>query len=205
MAVARYVLLVAGLVFIVAGMVGAVSNEFRLPGGGGGVYYGNLVGYVTNQTSGLAIQGAKLVLSVSGVVKYTQLTSAAGYYAFGAIVDGGYAVNVSATGYLYWNGFVTLGPTQATWTLNVQLAPLSSTGGGGGGSGGAGQTCQDLFTCQPPPPPPGVAPPPPPPPPTNVTGNGTTTTTQTFSPSPLSVMLILVGALLVIVAAAWKG
>jgi len=203
-AAGRYILLILGVVLILAGLVGAVTSQYAIcgPSGCGKVYYANLVGYVTNSSSGLGIPGASIVLSVSGTFAYGTHSGTAGYYQLLSIVDGGYAAQVAAAGFVTWNGSVTLGPSQATWTLNVQLASIAS------GGSGSGQTCSNVFTCNAPPPPPGTPAPPPPSPPTNAT-NGTPptppTTTTGFNPSPLSVMLVLFGSLFVVLAAAWRS
>lgn len=200
--VASIILAIIGSVLFAVGLVAAVSTPGFIVGGGGcGTscpQIGNLVGYVTNQSSGSGIVGALVRLYVSGSLTYSATTTTNGYYQLGAITAGGYLVNVTAAGYKPVAGNVLVSPG-VTASFSAQLAPLSSSGSSGG------QGCSPLptggTTCAPPPPPPGVSPPPP------ITNTTTRTNTTTkVTPSPSSVLLILAGSVFLVVAAAvWKG
>ncbi|HYS72464.1 MAG TPA: carboxypeptidase-like regulatory domain-containing protein [Thermoplasmata archaeon] len=156
----RPVLLLVGVVLLAVAFFGYGFFPNLVVGGPGGpATQGNLVGYVTDTSTGSGIVGAPVTLSVSGSTKYTTSTTTAGYYKFAAITSGGYSIAVSATGYPMFQGSTGVSPGTTAY-FNVQLAPLGSSGY----SGGSG--CTPLPTgggcSNVPPPPPGVLAPPPP-------------------------------------------
>ena len=157
----RTSVLIIGAVLIAAAIGIAVAFPTLIVAGGPGqpATVGNLVGYVTNTSSGSGIVGASVVLSVSGSQRYSTSTLSAGYYKFGAITAGGYTISVSASGYQSFQGSTGVSPG-TTSSFNAQLAPL----GYSGYSGGSGCTPPPTGGgCSVPAPPPGVSPPPPPP------------------------------------------
>ncbi len=192
--------IVVGLVLIVIGWI--VPQYFGAPfvvacpptaSCAGPATVGNLVGYVTDSSSGAGIVGASIVLSVSGSTKYSTSSVTAGYYKFGAITSGGYTISVSASGYSSFQGSTGVSPG-TTSTYSVQLAPLPLSGGSSGVSSGGGCTPTPSGTCNVPPPPAGVTAPPPPAQPTNqIPGTNQTINSLPGNPTYFTFVFFVVG------------
>lgn len=127
-----------GIVLFIVGVGLGVSTPLLVacpPGQNCNNKVGNLVGTVTNVTSGSGIQGATVQLLQNGAVKDSSVTVSTGYFAFLAAAAGGYTISVSAKGYVGFQGSTSIAPG-TTGSYNVKLVNVqASTGGSSSGTG----------------------------------------------------------------------
>ncbi|MBN3036556.1 MAG: carboxypeptidase regulatory-like domain-containing protein [Bacteroidales bacterium] len=91
----------------------------------GGLSSVTLNGTITDQSTGLPVQGALVVLNKEGNNWYQTGSNTQGFYEFQNVQAGVYNLNVSKTGYVSDNRYVSL-ISQPVYTENFSLVPLNT-------------------------------------------------------------------------------